>query len=314
MVITLKVEPGAGGQIGRAGQRPHLPVARVEDRHPSPDWPPSAATRHLLQVRIDRRLQRLTGLLLGRRQHPALSSLGHVGQRGSLGHSQQLASGLAGQTGIEGQLQAADPGVLVAGVARGLDPWTQLGVGCPTVPVTSIAAEPRREFRDGPSAGAVPSLATIGARSPRVSRRPTRSPLSQADKVRWGVQAIFSSSSGSGLALDESEELGADPDLHLDHVVGRPAGLTGIDRVRGRGGLGLLVGDELRDRELLLGRRRRAPRAWKRSPGRPTPRGSGWPRPPRPIRRPSTAPTTKATSATPDQRQARACQAALALF
>ena len=57
-------------------------------------------------------------------------------------------------------------------------------------------------------------------------------------------------------ALDQPEDLGADPDLHLHDVVVGAARVARVDRVRGRGGLGLLVGGgELLERELLLGGR-----------------------------------------------------------
>ena len=137
-------------------------------------------------------------------------------------------------------------------------PAAARGSGVSTVPVTSIAAEPSRESREAPwpSASGVPSLARIGARSPRVSRRPTRSPLSRPGKVRCGAQAIFSSSKGISITPSTSPKISVRiPDLHLDDVVVGAARVARVDRVRGRGGLGLLVGGgELLDRELLLGR------------------------------------------------------------
>ncbi len=110
--------------------------------------------------------------------------------------------GLPASARVEGELQAADAGVLVAGVAGGLDLRAQLVVRGP-----DLAGDVDRVGAEVGGAGGALALgeresrptARIAARLPSVSRRPTRSPSSRPGKVRCGVQTIFWSLKGMSI-------------------------------------------------------------------------------------------------------------------
>ena len=256
------LEGGAGRaqqRDGLSGEGAHLAVAGVEDRDAAAA-PGERSHGDLLQVRIDRGPDSLARLLLGARQRPSLDAARDVGQVGPLRHGEQLASRPSGEAVVEGQLEAADAGCLVARVARLLQLGCALFVRLPDL---------ARHVYGGASERGVAVAVALGERRLAVLRQDRRSrPKRQAPaealagpevgegQVRGPGDLLVLDGQQQG-ALDHPECLGAHVNGHLDDVgpVHRRGLLrvAGADRLRRGGVLGLpVVGGELLDGVLRL--------------------------------------------------------------